>query len=290
MTLLSRTSPSSPGVDAEGVVAFPDACADAPRYPGAVRAELEGLMSGPVFALVLVAAGLIGAFTGAFLNAVIERVSARTPTLRDDRRAASTLARRRLIALATGAAFVGVTWWGIEEFVPTNGWWTVATIIVAYLYLAAVGIALAIIDLETRRLPNPIVLSSYGVLATLLAAACLFGAPWQALLRAVAGGVVLFAFYALLRLIRPGGMGGGDVKLSGVLGGALGWIGWGALAVGAFAAFLVGGLVGAALLLGRRATRTTAIAFGPFMILGAWIGIVVGGPIAEGYLGLIAVR
>ena len=64
---------------------------------------------------------------------------------------------------------------------------------------------------------------------------------------------VLYAFYFVLRLVRPGGMGGGDVKLAGVVGIYLGWLGWGALAVGAFAAFVFGGVFGIALMLARRA-------------------------------------
>ena len=73
-----------------------------------------------------------------------------------------------------------------------------------------------------------------------------------------------------------------------VLGAALGWTGWGSVAVGVFAAFFLGGFVGIALMLTRRATRTTAIPFGPFMLIGAWIGIVLGEPLSRGYLGLLS--
>lgn len=214
-------------------------------------------------------------------------------------------ARYPLVELATGAAFVGVVWlaiaggpstgsgtgrWGIEPG-PSTSAGTVAAmlVVVAYLYLASISIALALIDLDTRRLPNAIVLPSYVVLAVLFTAACLFGAPWQNLLRAAIAGAVLFAFYWLLRAIRPGGMGGGDVKLAGVLGAALGWIGWGSVVVGAFAAFLIGGVVGIALMLSRRATRKSAIPFGPFMLIGAWIGIAWGESLSRWYLGLLSV-
>ena len=146
-------------------------------------------------------------------------------------------------------------------------------IVIAYVYLASVSIVLTLIDVRSHRLPNAIVLPSYAVLAMLFTGACLFGAPWQNLLRA----------------IRSGGMGGGDVKLAGVLGAALGWIGWGSLVVGAFAAFLIGGLVGLALIATRRASRTTSIPFGPFMLVGAWIGIAVGEPLSRGYLTLLGI-
>jgi leader peptidase (prepilin peptidase)/N-methyltransferase len=157
----------------------------------------------------------------------------------------------------------------------------------AYLYLAAISVALTLIDLDTRRLPDAIVLPSYVVLAVLFTAACLAGASWEALLRAVAGGLALFAFYFVLRLVRPGGMGGGDVKLAGVLGAALGWVGWGALVVGGFAAFVLGGVFAVALMVRRRAGRGTAIPFGPWMIAGAWIGILAGEQIARWYVGML---
>jgi leader peptidase (prepilin peptidase)/N-methyltransferase len=81
-------------------------------------------------------------------------------------------------------------------------------------------------------------------------------------------------------------MGMGDVKLAGVLGLFLGWLGWDALAVGALAAFILGGLFGVALIVARRARSKTAIPFGPWMLVGAWIGILAGGPIAAAYLSL----
>lgn len=216
-------------------------------------------------------------------------------------------ARYPLVELATGVAFVGVVWWVVGMGDPSTssgtGWdslgaWrsdeggasvvALVLVAVAYLYLAAISIALTLIDLDTRRLPNAIVLPSYVVLAVLFTGACLSGVPWEALLRAAIGGAALFAFYWLLRAIRPGGMGGGDVKLAGVLGAGLGFVGWGALIVGAFAAFVIGGIVGIALMVARRATRKTAIPFGPFMIVGAWIGLFSGEAIAHWYTGLLS--
>ena len=159
----------------------------------------------------------------------------------------------------------------------------------AYLYLAAISIGLALIDIDTHRLPNSIVLPGYIVIPVLFAAACVLGAEWGSLLRAAIGGVALYGFYFVLRLVRPAGMGGGDVKLAGVLGVSLAWLGWGALAVGAFAAFLLGGIFGLSLIAARRAGRKTAIPFGPFMLAGAWVGIIAGETLAGWYVGLFAV-
>ena len=99
----------------------------------------------------------------------------------------------------------------------------------------------------------------------------------------------LYAFYFVIRLVRPDGMGGGDVKLAGVVGMYLGWLGWGALAVGAFAAFVLGGIFGLALIAAQKAGRRTAIPFGPWMIAGAWVGIVLGQALGAWYMSLLAV-
>ncbi len=145
--------------------------------------------------------------------------------------------------------------------------------ITAFAYLGVVSIVLAVIDVRHHRLPNRIVLPSYGVGGALLVVAVLFGAPPSALGRAVAGMVVLFGFYLLLRLLSRRGLGGGDVKLAGVIGLYLGWIGWEALAIGALAGFVVGGATGVVLMVARRADRRTRIAFGPAMLIGAWLVI-----------------
>lgn len=156
----------------------------------------------------------------------------------------------------------------------------VLAVAAAYAWLAVASVVLAVIDARTHRLPNAWVLPGYPVLSGLFVIACLSGAPWSSLWRSVVGGVVLFAFYLLLRA-AGGGMGGGDVKLAGVLGIALGWAGWSALAVGAFAGFVFGGLYGTILLATRRAGRRTAVAFGPWMLLGAWTGILFGGQMTD---------
>jgi len=216
--------------------------------------------------------------------------------------------RYPIVEAVTGIAFAVITWWGIAVYdgllspnatlveylaLPTMDGtvypadiWAAVLVIVAFLYFAAISIVLTLIDLDTHRLPNSIVLPSYLVGGILFTIAAWLTGEWGLLLVAAIGMAVLYAFYFILRLARPGGMGGGDVKLAGVIGMHLGWIGWGALAVGAFAAFLYGGLFGIALVLLRRAGRKTAIPFGPWMILGAWTGVFAGEAVGRGYVNL----
>jgi leader peptidase (prepilin peptidase) / N-methyltransferase len=104
--------------------------------------------------------------------------------------------------------------------------------------------------------------------------------------RAAAGGAALYCFYFAIALAHPAGMGFGDVKLSGLLGGVLGYLSWGSLLVGAFAGFLLGSIVGVAVMAFWGGTRKTALPFGPFMIAGALVGIFAGDALADVYLHL----
>ena len=159
-------------------------------------------------------------------------------------------------------------------------------VLIAFLYFAAVSIALCFIDIETHTLPNRIVYPSFLVALVLLGAAAALLDRWDALGGAGLGLVSLLALYFILALLYPGGMGFGDVKLSAVIGLQLGWLGWDALAVGAFAPFLLGGVFAIVLVVFRKAGRKSGIPFGPWMLLGAWIGIIFGQQIATAYLAL----
>lgn len=270
-------------------------------------------LSSDALALLLVFAGLLGLVIGSFLNVVVYRVPAGIPLTRESRcprcdapvrwwqnvpvvswlvlrgRCAHCgdriAARYPLVEAATGIAFVLVTWlWSTVTGAAQPWTWVV---LVAYLYFAAVAIALTLIDLDTRRLPDSIVLPSYVVAAILFTLACLVGAPWDAVLRAGIGMAGLYAFYFSLRFVRPAGMGGGDVKLAGVVGLYLGWLSWDALAVGAIAAFALGGVFGLMLIATRRAGRTSAIPFGPWMIAGAVAGLLAGNVVGTWYVGIL---
>ncbi len=181
--------------------------------------------------------------------------------------------RYPLVEAATAALFAVVAWY--------FGW---SAQLPAFLYLAAITVALALIDLDVKRLPNSIVLPSYPVATLLLFFAATAEGAWGDYVRALAGMVALFALYFVLALVYPAGMGFGDVKLAGVLGLYLGWLGWAQLFVGGFAGFLLGGAVGALLMLIGRATRKSAIPFGPFMLAGTFLGVFWGAALVNAYL------
>jgi leader peptidase (prepilin peptidase)/N-methyltransferase len=103
----------------------------------------------------------------------------------------------------------------------------------------------------------------------LLAVAAAAGDDWAALLRAVLGGLALLAAYGGLALASGGQVGGGDVKVAGLIGLVLGWLGWRTLITGACAGFLLAAAAGVALLAARRMSGHSRISFGPFLLGGA---------------------
>lgn len=204
--------------------------------------------------------------------------------------------RYPLVELATGVAFAMIALWVFEggavegdlfDSGPLAAWGMLCAL-AALLYLAAISIALTLIDLDTHTLPNKIVLPAYLVGGVLIAAASILTGDIDALIRAAIAMAVLFVAYLLLALFYPGGsgMGLGDVKLAGVLGLYLGWLGWGSVLIGAFGAFVLGGIFSLGLLALRRVNRKSGIPFGPWMLGGAWVGLIFGESLWQSYLSL----
>jgi leader peptidase (prepilin peptidase)/N-methyltransferase len=130
--------------------------------------------------------------------------------------------------------------------------------------LAAVTPALVAVDTLEHRLPNRIVLPLYAACAAALVAQ----PSWIPL----AAGAGTAGFLFLLSL--GGGMGMGDVKLGGVLGLAAGGLGLSAAVLSPLAGFLLG--AGAALVALRRG-RGALIPFGPYLLGGFWVAVVLVG-------------
>jgi leader peptidase (prepilin peptidase)/N-methyltransferase len=146
----------------------------------------------------------------------------------------------------------------------------------AYLYLGAVGVPLAFIDVGLRRLPDALTLPSYAAGGALLGiAAAVTPHGGVRYLHALVGLAALLVCYAVQWFFMPGHIGLGDVKLAGVLGLYLGWLGLDGVLLGVFVSHLLGGLYAAALLATRRADRKATIPFGPFMLAGTLVAILV---------------
>jgi leader peptidase (prepilin peptidase)/N-methyltransferase len=155
--------------------------------------------------------------------------------------------------------------------VLNSGWLPV----VAGTYVLALvwALTLALIDIDVRRLPDALVLPAYPVAAALLAACSATTGDWTSLRTAAACAGCAVAGFLALALLSPGaeGLGLGDVKLAGVLGGMLGWLDWFNAVMGLLTGFVLGGLVALVLLVTKRADRKSRMPFGPAMIMGAYL-------------------
>ncbi|GAA2579313.1 prepilin peptidase [Actinomadura fulvescens] len=174
-------------------------------------------------------------------------------------------ARPVRVALTCAAVLALLTWRvGVRADLP------------AFLWLGAAGTALGFVDVAIKRLPDPLTLPSYGAGAALLGAAAPFtedgGGRFP---HALAGLAALWALFAVQWLLLPGAIGLGDVKLAGVLGLYLGWLGLDAWLLGVAATFVIGGVCAAGLLAARRAGRGSELPYGPFLLLGTLLAVLV---------------
>lgn len=170
-----------------------------------------------------------------------------------------------LVSAAVAGAMVvaaGVVWGrALDEWT----WWHLA----GGLVVGAAGGWLTAYDSATHRLPNGVVYPTGAALGLIMVGAACAGVG--GLGRAAAWGFGIGAAFLTLALIAGGGFGLGDVKLSVVLGAWTGWLASGSPLVFVLASFVAGGVVALGLMLARRASRTTHIAFGPFLVVGAMI-------------------
>ena len=158
----------------------------------------------------------------------------------------------------------------------------------AFAWFVATAIALVVIDIRHNRLPNILVYPLYSAGLLLLTASSLLIQDTDAIVRAVIGLTVCSFAYGSIFVLAPGGMGWGDVKLAGILGFFLGWIGWGALFIGVLTAFGLGATFGLALIGLKRARANSSIPFGPWMIAGTFFGFVIGNQAWSSYLRYLA--
>jgi leader peptidase (prepilin peptidase)/N-methyltransferase len=208
---------------------------------------------------------------GAFVAAVIcvllaPYLAALTRTVPDRERrqwwrpdAAASPSRNRTALTALAGAILGALGGAAAGWTP---------VLPAFVLLAAAGAPLVVIDYEQHRLPDRLVGVAAVGAAVLLVVAAATDDDWTALLHAVEGAAAVFAVLLALALAVPNGFGLGDVKLGGVIGAFLGWFGWRYVFYGIFAGFLLGSIVGLAILAARRGNRKTAIAFGPMLLAG----------------------
>jgi leader peptidase (prepilin peptidase)/N-methyltransferase len=206
---------------------------------------------------------------GLIVGVIAEAVAIEAPLSRIRERSN----RLALVAVGTGLLFaatplvIGVHW-----------------VLPAYLWFVAVTVTLTLTDFDSKLIPNRILFPGTAIALVLLYAGSLV--EGGALLRPLLGGGAYYLLLLVLALVGPSGaMGGGDVKLGFLLGVFTAYPSWDVMMVSVLAAFLLGGLVSIVLMVTRVRDRKDAIAFGPYLIAGAYVGLAWGATIAEWYLG-----
>jgi leader peptidase (prepilin peptidase)/N-methyltransferase len=268
--------------------------------------NLAAATSGPEEVFLIVLAAILGLILGSFATAAAYRIPRREPLSKGRSkcphcgatiRAVENVpvfsylflrgrcrhcgqrisARYPLIELATGALFAMAAWkFGLS----------VQAIVYAGFFWALV--VLTVIDLEFKLLPNRVVYPAFVAGWLGLVVAALTDEEPGRLVDAAIGAAIFGGFFFVVAFIVPHGMGGGDVKLAFVLGTFLGYLGApGLVLVGMFLSFLVGGVIGVAVMLATGGSRKMQVPFGPFLAVGSVVAIFVGQELLDAYLGTI---
>jgi leader peptidase (prepilin peptidase) / N-methyltransferase len=244
---------------------------------------------------------VLGLAIGSFLNVVIHRVPAglsvvRPPSgcpacgqeirARDNvpvlswlllrgrcRDCQAPISRRYpVVELATAALFAGVA----VRFGDT------AETPIYWVFVACL-VAVSAVDLDTQRIPTPILVATVALGAPILAVAAFAREePWP-LARAALGALGAFGALFAVHFVSPAGMGFGDVRFAFVLGLFLGWLGPGQPVLGLFLGFLGGSVVGIGLMVLGSAGRRTRVPFGPFLALGGLVAVLWGDALLAAY-------
>lgn len=253
--------------------------------------------------MIVAVAALAGLIVGSFLNVIAHRIPAGISVVRPPSRcpgcgsgirardnvpviswivlrgkcrdcSAPISARYPLVEATTAALFAATA-------AVIGAAWTLP----GYLWFGALTLVLSVVDIDHKRLPNRILYPGTVVGVLLLAGGAVADGVWSSMYRALTGGAVYFGLLLIVALLARGGFGMGDVKLAFVLGVFTAFRSWQSLGVAVFGAFVLGGLASVALLAVGKAGRKDAIPFGPWLVLGSWVGIAFGDSIGNWYLG-----
>lgn len=153
--------------------------------------------------------------------------------------------------------------WAVVSTTAASGalpwWWLPVPLALGWL-----AVLLIACDVVARRLPDALTLPAYPGMLVLLAVAARWGDVPDLLPGAAAGAVLHAGVYLLVRLLAAGAMGPGDVKLSGVLGAAVGAVSVPAVLLAVVAAAVL-------TLISAWRWRQREVPHGPAMLVPAWL-------------------
>lgn len=177
---------------------------------------------------------------------------------------------RAAAAAATGALFAGAAlrFGAVPE-------------LAAYCALFGGLVALSVADIRVGLVPRAILYPTLALMTVALVAAAAVAGDWRPLLDAAIGGAAGFGVFFVIWFISPRSMGFGDVRLAGVIGAGLGWLGFRQLYLGFLVAFVAGAAVGLVKMAVKGTGRKTALPFGPALAVGAVVGVLWGSTLAN---------
>ncbi len=173
-------------------------------------------------------------------------------------------------ALVTGALWAAVA----HRFGPH-------LLVTPFLVFLALAVAVSVTDLSHRLVPRTLLYGALALIVPLLVVVSAVDHTWSDLARAAIWGAVAFAVFFLIWFLVPRGMGFGDVRLAGVIGVTLGYLGPVHVYLAFLIGFVVGLLFGLVLMVGSSAGRKTRIPFAPALCAGAIVAILWGGTLGQ---------
>jgi leader peptidase (prepilin peptidase) / N-methyltransferase len=212
---------------------------------------------------------------GVELATIVSALVGAVVAVRRSRRAQRTISRLDALALRRPINSAPVAVLGALLGALTYRQFGFSLEMVAFGLMIAMCIEQSIIDFVTHRLPRGVTFRAAIVGGPLLVLAAINIDDNGRILVMFASFIITLALFALLAAVSKGGIGGGDVRLAPVLAMFLGWLGASHVYIGLGIGFIIGGVVAAGMLVTRRASASTRIAFGPFLCIGAVIALFV---------------
>ena len=212
---------------------------------------------------------------GSELATIVSALVGAVVALRRSRRAQRTITKLDALALRKPMNKVPIALLGGLLGALTFNKFGFSLEMVAFGLMIAMCIEQSIIDYTTHRLPRGVTFRAAIIGGPLLALAAINHDDNGRIGVMFASFIVTLVLFAALAAISKGGIGGGDVRLAPVLAMFLGWLGASHVYIGLGSGFILGGVVAAGMLVARRASTSTRIAFGPFLCIGAVIALFV---------------
>ena len=212
---------------------------------------------------------------GLELATVVSALVGAIVALRRSRRAQRTITKLDALALRKPINKVPIALLGGLLGALTFNKFSFSLEMVAYGLMIAMCIEQSIIDYTTHRLPRGVTFRAAIIGGPLLALAAINHDDNGRIGVMFVSFIVTLVLFAMLSALSKGGIGGGDVRLAPVLAMFLGWLGASHVYIGLGSGFILGGVVAAGMLVARRASTSTRIAFGPFLCVGAVIALFV---------------